>query len=190
MGQTCCALRAEDKDEKKRASKLAILKARLPQDSRQLLDKASKPMDKFIEAKVENEEGHGGTGMAASQLESGMEQMDAYLELIKKVMEGFKPSPADPLETADQKLNSTYRHLMQRLKKADMSQPYWAATPENIRSVQRLWISFRDASARLFSQIQPPVDENTWKSWFTEKRIKDLLSINKRIDVNLENAEN
>jgi len=189
VGQAYCASRANDEDEIKRDSKLKKLKAQLREDDRQLLENAYDAMDKFIEAKADYEEGHGGTGMAAWVLESRMEQMNEYIELIKKIIGGFKPSPADPFQIADGKLNNKYRQLMDRLRKVDTNQLYWSATPDNIRSVQRLWINYRDASTRLFSHIEPSVEENIWKSWLTERRIENLGSINEMIDDRLEATE-
>jgi hypothetical protein len=188
-GQAFCASRANVEDEAKRASKLKKLKTQLREDAGQLVDKAYDAADKFIDAKADFEEGHGGTGMAAWALDSKMKQMNEYLELIEKVIKGFKPAPADAFKTADQKLNDKYRQLMNRLNKTDLNQPYWLATPDNIRSVQRLWIRYRDASARLFSHIDPSVEENVWNSWLTERRIADLDSIGEMIEERLETTK-
>lgn len=189
IGQALCASRENDDDEVKRDSKLKKLKAKLRGDASQLLDKAYSAMAEFIEAKAENEEGHGGTGRAAWVLESTMEQMNEYLELIEKTIGGFKPSPAYSLEIADQKLNNKYRELMEKTKKVAAGQIYWFATADNIRSVQRLWINYRDASAKLLSRIEPSVKENIWRSWFTERRIENLDSINQMIDDKLEETK-
>lgn len=189
IGQALCASRENDDDEINRDSKLKELKTKLRGDARQLLDKAYAATAKFIEAKAEYEEGHGGTGRAAWVLESTMEQMNEYIDLIDKTIRGFKPSPVDSLEIVDQKLNNKYRQLMDSAKKVDTGQLYWFATADNIRSVQRLWINYRDASARLLSRIEPSVKENIWKSWFTERRIENLDSINQMIDDKLEETK-
>ena len=107
-----------------------------------------------------------------------MEQKNAYLDLVEKVQSGYKPSPKNSFVEADRKLNETYKKVMGDLKKR--ADDYNVPRVDDVRAVQRLWIPYRDASAKLFSTISPSVSEDIWKCWLTEvreKQLKDILSL-------------
>lgn len=177
FGQGYCASLKEDEDETERGAKLEKIGERLGQGFEQLLDAANDSAVKFIEAKADCEEGHGGSGRAAWILGSGMEQKNQYLSLIEEVIGGFKPTPKSPLNISDQNLNQTYQEVMKKAKKVNEAEPNVSATPECIKQVQRLWIKYRDDSAKLFVRINPSIDEAAWKSWLTEVRVDQLKSI-------------
>ena len=169
-----CAIRETDENEEKEDAKLTKLRARLPKNSRRLLDKAYGSAVAFFEEKAGCEEGHGGSGRLASVLASQTEQKDQYIALVEKVRKNFKPSPKEALDVSDRKLNKAYQEVMGAVKMDDT--PPGVPTPEEIKTVQRLWIAYRDASVRLFVSINPSIDEKTWKNWFTEKRVEELES--------------
>lgn len=182
-GQGYCADRVTDEKEEREGGKLAGISAKLGKRRNKLLDKAYDAATKFFEEKAENEEGYRcGTAHVAMVLSSKTTQSDQYLALVEKVMKKkFKPSPKDDLEGADQKLNGVYQDMMDRLKKdADSPCPCIPAQDE-IKSVQRAWIVYRDASVKLFVAVNPAINEKTWRSWLTETRRKELESALKLI---------
>jgi len=184
-GAGYCAIREIDDNEEKEDAKFTKLRARLPKNSRRLLDKAYGSAIAFFEEKAGCEEGHGGTARIASVLSSQTEQKDQFLVLVEKVLKKkFKPSPADSLEVSDQKLNKAYQEVMGALKKDDT--PPGVPAPEEVKTVQRLWIAYRDSSVRLFVSINPSVDGKTWKSWLTDTRREELESVLERAKESME----
>ncbi|HEY3277025.1 MAG TPA: lysozyme inhibitor LprI family protein [Syntrophorhabdaceae bacterium] len=178
-GQSYCAAQKEEEDREEENSRYEELKAKLNKKGRELLGKALRSADKFFEERAENEEGFRcGTAHAARVLSSRKEHGDEYLSLVEKVLKNrFMPSPEDSLRVADQKLNKIYQDISDKLKKDENSPRACVPTREEIKTVQRLWITYRDASTRLFVSINPAVNETTWKSWLTERRQKELESV-------------
>jgi len=177
-GMAFCASRSDDQDEKDRNKRLSDIRHKLNAKSHKLLDAAYASAVKFIDSKASNEEGHGGSGRGAWIIGSQMEQKNAYLDLVEKVQSGYKPSPKNSFVEADRKLNETYKKVMGDLKKR--ADDYNVPRVDDVRAVQRLWIPYRDASAKLFSTISPSVSEDIWKCWLTEvreKQLKDILSL-------------
>ncbi len=175
-GMSFCASRADDRDEKARKAKLKAIGQKLDISTRKLLEVAYAAAVKFIEAKTSNEEGHGGSGMGAWIVDSQIEQKNEYLALVEKVRAGFRPEPKSDFETADQKLNETYKKVMADLKKRTDSR-YYLPQYDDVRNVQKLWIPYRDASVKLFMTMNPSVAEDDWKSWLTEVREQQLENI-------------
>jgi uncharacterized protein YecT (DUF1311 family)/TPR repeat protein len=177
-GMAFCASRADDDDEKERDTKMKLIGQKIDSQYRKLLESAYASAVKFIDSKASNEEGHGGSGRGAWVVGSQMDQKNEYLDLVEKVRTGFKPSPKNTFVKADQKLNETYKKVMGDLKKR--ADDYNVPRVDDVRVVQRLWIPYRDASAKLFSAINPSVNEDTWKCWLTEvreKQLKDIFSL-------------
>jgi len=174
-GMAFCASRADDKDEQDRKAKLKVIGQKLSERSRKLLNGDYALAVRFIEAKASNEEGHGGSGRGAWVIGSQMEQKNAYLDMVEKVIAGFKPSPKSSFVEADRKLNETYKKVIGALKKR--VNDYDIPRVDDVRAVQRLWIPYRDATVKLFMAIDPVVGEDAWKSWVTEVREAQLRGI-------------
>jgi uncharacterized protein YecT (DUF1311 family) len=174
-GITLCTWRKDAEEEKDRERKLSYLYDRLPEEFGPLLRDAYDSAVEFIGEKTSYEEGHGGTGMVAWIKQSEMEQKNEYLELVAQVREGFMPDTTKPFHEADQKLNKTYKEIMQKIKTRDHDpgKPQFS----EVKRVQRLWIPYRDTSSRLFAAINPNSDEYMWKSWLTEMRTAELRLI-------------
>jgi hypothetical protein len=173
FGMGFAARRADEKDSKDREAALIALEAKLGAKSRPLLRSANDSAVKFIEMKVLHEEVHGGSGRAAWMICSEMDQKNEYLKLVSDIHGGFKPSPMNNLNEADKILNKTYKNVIRDLKSVSKEDPELHSADE-LREVQRLWVPYRDSSARLFSAMNPSTDERLWKTWLTEVRIKQL----------------
>ena len=132
---------------------------------------------KFIEEKAWKEELHGGSGYAAWTRDSIRQQKTEYLDLIEKINNDIRPDKLTQRNDSDRILNKTYQVVINRLKKKPISNFNASINEEGVRSVQRFWIQYRDTTAKLFAQILPFIDENTWKNWLTEIRIKELKQI-------------
>jgi len=112
---------------------------------------------------------------------SEVEQKNAYLQLISKIIDGFKPTVSNDFDRSDQQLNETYKKIIQYVE-AKAGSVRLLPSVGTIRENQRLWIRYRDASVRLFMSINTSVDEGLWKSWLAETReeqLKDILSLYK-----------
>ena len=94
--------------------------------------------------------------------------------------EGFFPqyTRADFIE-ADKALNQIYSELRLRSLTDEFS---FGERPgfiqfEDVREVQRLWIKYRDAWVQFGSVKYPQVSPDSWKTWLTNERIKQLNSL-------------
>lgn len=173
FGGGFCARRAYNKDEKERESKLTELRQRLGQKSHNLLYDAYKSAEKFIELKTQEEEGSGGSGYAGFVLDSQTEQKNEYLQVIMGICDGYTPSPKNAFSKSDKQLNETYQKVLKALDGAP-PKGYEMPSSDDVRAVQRLWVTYRDVSVKLFMAINPSVGENVYKSWLTEVRSKKL----------------
>ncbi len=94
--------------------------------------------------------------------------------------EGFFPqyTRADFIE-ADKELNQIYSEL--RLRSLTGEFPFGELLGyiqfEDVREVQRLWIKYRDAWVQFGSIKYPQVSPDSWKTWLTNERIKQLNSL-------------
>ena len=102
------------------------------------------------------------------------------LSSFRAFEEGFFPqyTRADFIE-ADKELNQVYSEL--RLKSLTDEFPF-SERPgfiqfEDVRGVQRLWIKYRDAWVQFGSVKYPQVSPDSWKTWLTNERIKQLNSL-------------
>jgi uncharacterized protein YecT (DUF1311 family) len=183
-GAGFCAQREHAKDEKEREEKLKELRQRLGQNSINLLDDAYKSAVEFIELKAGGEEGHGGSWVGTWVINSETKQKNEYVQLIKKIHDGYTPSSKNAFSESDEQLNKTYQKVLKLLSGSDQEAlksldppSKGTPTPDDIRAVQRLWITYRDASAKLFMTINPSIGESVYKSWLTEIRSKELECI-------------
>jgi uncharacterized protein YecT (DUF1311 family) len=177
-GQAFCASRAEKKADVKRDARLDAVRPKLPESARPLADAAFASAEAFIDARAEHEEGHGGTARSAQITDSRTSQMNGYMELLEKVATGFTPAPKAALKESDLELNRTYQEVMKKAKaKPAATNGDMPPGPEDIRTVQRLWIKYRDDSAKCFAVANPKVPEEAWKSWLTEERTAQLKAI-------------
>ncbi len=168
------------KENQLRELKLNELEEKLGKNSEQLLKHAYEAMIKFVESKVSNEEGHGGSIRLESIAESEQQQKQQYLELIEQIHEGFIPSPENTFEKADKRLDKIYKKIINTLAEKPYIDFWFAIEDEDIQEDQQLWMAYRDASVELFVCINPSVKAKVWKSWLTEireKQLKELLSL-------------
>lgn len=179
IGAGFCASRQDDADTKVRNAKLQKLGKNLDEQSKNLLTSAYESAKDYIETKANTEEGHGGSGRMAWIIDSEIQQKNAYLQMIKKIRDGYVPTPKQNFLDADKKLNQTYQIVLKKLGQSIIENDYLGDqfTSDDVRTVQRLWIIYRDNSVKLFTRLNSSVDENVYKSWLTEIRSEDLQQI-------------
>ncbi|MCW2118637.1 lysozyme inhibitor LprI family protein [Flavobacterium sp. 7A] len=176
-GLSYCSAKAEKQANKEYSIRIEKLTARLQHNAGNLLLPTFTVAEKFIEEKAWKEELNGGTGYAAWTRASIMKQKNDYLNLVEKINKGIKPDTLANCNEADRKLNKTYQRIVSQLKKKPINDFNASVDYEGLRSVQRLWIGYRDASAVLFHQLAPSISEIVWKNWLTEIRTKELNQI-------------
>lgn len=179
-GMGYCMAKKDEEDELVRNKRLSDIRKKLSSKSYNLIDNAYALAIKFIESKVEYEEGHDGTAIAANVIESEMEQKNQYLEFIEMVQSGYKPLPKSSFIKADRMMNIVYKKVMENVKKNSDSRilPQF----DEVQLVQRLWIDYRDATVNLLMAINPKIDADVWKSWLTEIRVEQLKEILSRTE--------
>ena len=186
MGSRFCMSRDLEPSKKRtldiQKEKLQELGKNLDEQSKDLLANAYKSAEIYIEMN-----GRGldrlyrylyGT-MGWSDLESDVsERKDKYLHTIEKIRNGWVPAPKQTFSDADKKLNKTYQALLKNLEdeKFRNGDGMYLPYSDDVKAEQLLWITYRDNSAKLFSQINSSVDENVYKSWLTEIREGEILS--------------
>ena len=176
-GLSYCSAKAEEDANKKYLLRINELSSKLKNNAGVLLMNSFSVAGRFIEEKAWKEELHGGSGYAAWTRDSIMQQKTEYLDLIEKINNDIRPDKLKQRNDSDRILNKTYQAVINRLKKKPISTFNASIDEEGVRSVQRLWIQYRDTTAKLFAQILPSIDENTWKNWLTEIRTKELKQI-------------
>jgi uncharacterized protein YecT (DUF1311 family) len=69
------------------------------------------------------------------------------------------------------------KKVIKRLKKSAIKENRTEVNVNGVRSVQRLWLKYRDSSALLFSKINPSISEQEWSNWLTAIRIQQLKEV-------------
>jgi uncharacterized protein YecT (DUF1311 family) len=176
-GLSYCSEKAEQEANKEYLLRINELSSKLKNNAGKLLMNSFSVVSRFIEEKAWKEELHGGSGYAAWTRDSIMQQKTDYLDLIEKINNDFRPDKLTQRNDSDRILNKTYQAVINRLKKKPITTFNASIDEEGVRSVQRLWIQYRDTTAKLFAQIVPSINENIWKNWLTEIRTKELKQI-------------
>lgn len=171
MGMDYCDSRIESK-------KLDDINHKLRSNDKKVFDDAYKKAKDFYELKSSIEEGYGGTLYAAKVVVSQREQKNKFLDLLKNIQIGYKPIELKEFSENDRFLNKVYKDVMKILsEKEERDDEMWDISNDDVKAVQRLWIPYRDSSAKLFSILNPSVSENEWKSYLTRTRIEELKSL-------------
>ena len=179
IGMGYCAHREANIAEANREKRIGELKSELKNNAAPLLDLAYQKAGAFIESKAGMEEGHGGSGYMAWTLESEISQEDSFVDMIELVNTGKLPPSFPGATNADKKLNEMYRIVLKKLKEQPIADINSEVNDEGVRNTQRLWIPYRDATAKLLSVIMPRVDIDQWKNWLTNERVWQLERIGK-----------
>jgi TPR repeat protein len=177
IGITYCASLEEESANKEYEMKIRELSSILKNNAGSQLLNAYNIACQFFGAKAAYEEGHDGTDRNAWVLESTIGQKSDYLKLIEKINNAVRFDTLSSNFDWDKELNKTYQFIINELKKEPISLGFTQITDSDIRTVQKLWIPYRDISARLFSQIEPSIGVEVWLNWLTKIRNEELKRI-------------
>jgi uncharacterized protein YecT (DUF1311 family) len=135
----------------------------LNNDASEILQSTFDIASKFFECKAWNEELLGGSWYLYWTRESIISQKNDYLDLIEKVNTTFNKDSIVSIANYD--------------KKSEIKETRTEVNVNGVRSVQRLWLKYRDSSALLFSKINPSISEQEWSNWLTAIRIQQLKEV-------------
>ncbi|MGN7787702.1 lysozyme inhibitor LprI family protein [Niabella sp. 22666] len=176
-GMGYCARRGAADSEVQIHKRLSLLTARLKNGSGKYLKQSYKATANFLEAKVWNEELHGGSGYAAWATESLVKQKNEFVQLIENLNSGKLPKGVAEMKDNDARLNAVYNDVLMKLRKKPLTDFNTEVNADGLRKTQRLWIPYRDATAALLYAMRPDVKKQQWLNWITEQRIRELAAL-------------
>ena len=175
MGMNYITARKKESINSVLSDQLGYIVNRTPNNARQSLINAYKAAEAFFESKVWNEEGHDGSGYYTWAQESLNQQKRQYLETIDGLVQRKINIPS---KTDNESiLNTTYRQLIDFVKKNNISGMHFSITEEGIRSTQRLWLPYRDRLIEFLQLVRPDISKDSIRIWLNEKRIEDFKAV-------------
>ena len=99
------------------------------------------------------------------------------MDLIEKINSSYERDSITTIGDSDKILNQIYQKVLDKLKNSPITDFNAEVNVSGLRSVQRLWIKYRDSSVLLFSQIDPLVSKQQWNNWLTALRVNELRDI-------------
>ncbi len=172
-----CARRSAEASEVQINKKLTKLAAELKNGSGKYLKPAYKARSGFLEAKVWNEELHGGSGYAAWATGSLVKQKNEFVKLIENINSGSIPKDVGAFRDNDDRLNLIYNEVLVKLQKKPLIDFNAEVNADGLRKTQRLWIPYRDAAVTLLHAMKPEVTKQQWINWMTGQRIRELTAV-------------
>lgn len=165
-----CADRDERLATAGRQKKLNATIARWSDADRKAFAQLQRAAEQFFTSREKEEVDLSGTARAALMIEERAQLDNDFVAALADFEAGKLPhfTEADD-RNADARLNAVYAKAL----KAG-GPGMGTVTPEGIRKTQRLWIPYRDQWVVFGRQKYPSVAQESWKTWVTEQRIKQL----------------
>ncbi len=179
MGQGYCAFREEKKAEAKRIARENAIIEKWPKDQQTAYGLLKTAADDFFITRSRNEVDLSGTGRAAFEIEEEDLLKKDFQKAISRFEKGkFPKFTSKDFKKSDFDLNDLYSRIM---KLKDLQ--YGTVTPEEVKTVQLKWVPYREAWVKFGSLRYPSVSGDSWRTWLTKARMKqleDLGSVLKR----------
>jgi len=150
----------------------------------QVVKNAVRMAEDFFEHRAMHEELHSGSSSTAFRIESVANQNDRYLSQILDALAGSQPEDIPALDEADSTLSQTYDNLIQRLKIGPIEDFSLEVTAQDVESVQRAWLVYRDQTAMMLASLNPNLTVQDWLGILTAERNRQLSEILEYMDVN------
>lgn len=173
MAQGACAERSGAIADAARATEIATLAAKVAPAARAAFDKLRAAEQAFVKSSADNEVDVSGTGRGAFIVESQQAHDKAFVETLRKVLDGTLDRPAVPAVEADKKLNAAYTRLMTLKDTSSLG----TVKKSGIREAQRLWLAYRDAFLAFAKVGAPGVPADSLLADLTSARTKDFTSL-------------
>jgi hypothetical protein len=168
-----CASRKEQQAEAQRQAQLNALMASWSEADKQAWRKLQTAMNQFFTARVANEVDLSGTARAAMEIEEEAALRDDLLTSLQSFSKGHLPAySAENASKIDRQLNQVYQEIE---KNSDFSMG--TVDRAGVKKTQLMWLKYRDAWVAFGKVKYPQVDEDSWKTWLAEKRLKMLQDL-------------
>ncbi len=176
MMQGYCAGIEEKRAEKARIAQLKMVTSRWSAPQRNAFVKLKEAMEKFAEARGNNETDMSGTARAAMAITSEAAEKDLFLNDIKQLENGNPPSFTEQqFKSEDKRLNEVYQQLMHvRIDDDQSGLGGTTISKADVRSTQKIWLGYRDAFVAFGIVRYPDVKAESWKALLTKRRIEQL----------------
>ncbi len=168
-----CASRKERQAEAQRQAQLKALMASWNEADKQAWQNLQIATDKFFTARVSNEVDLSGTARAAMEIEEEATLRDDLITSLQNLSKGHLPAyNAESVGKIDRQLNQIYSEIE---KNGDFSMG--TVDRAGVKKTQLMWLKYRDAWVAFGKVKYPQVNEDSWKTWLAEKRIKMLQDL-------------
>ncbi|MEL6116886.1 hypothetical protein P0Y67_16875 [Photobacterium sp. SP02] len=183
VGSAFCANRfaGEQHIERKQRQETAIRQLSVSQQ--QTIKNAVRMAEDFFEHRAMHEELHGGSSHTAFRIESVANQNDRYLSQILDTLAGSQPEDIPSLDEADSTLSQTYDHLIQRLKMGPIEDFNLEVTAQDVESVQRAWLIYREQTAMMLASLNTNLTIQDWLGVLTAERNRQLSEMLEYMDL-------
>lgn len=166
-----CAGHAERIESVRRQDRLASMTGRWSREHRQAFHSLEQAASRFFMARRDNEVDTGGSARVAFMVEEEASLRNDFLVSLDAFETGKLPAfSARQFADADARLNTVYG----KAQPAEEPSYAGAVTRKGIKNTQREWIRYRDAWVAFGKKKYPKVSAESWKTYFTEKRIRML----------------
>jgi uncharacterized protein YecT (DUF1311 family) len=170
--QGWCAKLNNDLAKVEQGKNLKSLTARWSAVEKQAFQLLQQAANAYFQTSSQNEVDLSGTGRAAFEIEAEATLQDEFQAALQRFEKGDLPSfAAEQFHEADGQLNSGYAKIQ---FKPAQGMAYTTVTPDGIKLTQRAWLRYRDAWVKFGAIKYPTVSADSWKTWLTQQRIKQL----------------
>lgn len=170
MMMNFCSPHRESINIQHRAAQLTDLTKSWNESENKALGLLKQSANRFFNARREKEVDASGTAYGAMMAEEETSLQDDFLAALQSFEKGHTPNFSDQqFAEADAKLNATYKNIL-----ADKNFSWGTVYQNSIKETQREWLKYRDAWVKFGSIKYPAVSADSWKTYWTEKRIKML----------------
>jgi uncharacterized protein YecT (DUF1311 family) len=142
-------------------------------ESKRLFEQLRKAAKAYFDASSTDEMDMSGTARAAIAISANESFEREFMEALRGFEAGKLPM-AKNFPDADVKLNEAYRKAIASIETSDIR---GTIDTQGIRKAERLWLSYRDAWARLGPARYPSVSKDVWLAWASEQRAKRLENL-------------
>lgn len=175
-GVAYCEQRKKNEDIKNYSERIKKMSGRLKNNSVPLLTPAFDIAKQYFDSKAGIEQYCVSLGKKLSKEQLVLNQSFAYLDFVDSINNGYSPIIDNSLDP-DKELNEVYKVVISDLMKSPIQVQGIEITDIDMRGCQRLWIKYRDSSAKLFSKMNPSISDAIWKKYITKIRIGELKQL-------------
>ncbi|WFP49777.1 lysozyme inhibitor LprI family protein [Methylomonas sp. EFPC3] len=170
MMMNFCSIHREIIRQQERAAQLTKLTKSWTESENKAFSLLTQSANGFFNARRDKEVDGSGTAYGAMMVEEEASLKDDFLAALQSFDAGRTPSfNTQQCAKADAKLNTVYKKILARKNFS------WGTVYQNsIKETQREWLKYRDAWVKFGSIKYPDVTADSWKTYWTQKRIEML----------------